>query len=264
MKLDDFQFMSAGKWVKSFSPEDVLLLAPIDERRTGNARALLLLHGFSSSPAVFRAMKPMITGYDAVVCPVLPGHADSIEHFALVASTEWLAFVRNAYEALVKDYQIVDVLGFSLGGLLACHLSQCYALHHLYLLAPSLDLHINIPLALWGARVLRQFGIQRMRNRAGNLYTHRYAELAYRQQPLTTITEILTLIKQFPFVPPTCPTDLFLGRFDAVVDSKRVAERFNHSPLVTIHWLEHSAHILPLDGDLEAIVACMNSTKDVA
>ncbi len=253
--------MSGGKPVKPFSSEDAPLLAPFDIRGTGDARALLLLHGFSSSPAVFRAMSPAITGYDAVVCPLLPGHADSISGFANITSIEWLAAASEACEALVKHYQAVDVLGFSLGGLLACHLSQRYPLNRLYLLAPSLSLHINVPVTLWGARVLQGLGIRHLRNRAGNLYTTRFAELAYRQQPLTTIIEILTLIKDFHFVPPNCPTDLFLGRFDAVVDSKQVAERFKNQPYVTTHWLEHSAHVLPLDGDIEAIVACVNGYK---
>ena len=252
--------MTGGKFVKRFSSEDVPLLAPVDIRGKGNARALLLLHGFSSSPAVFRAMHPAITGYDAVVCPVLPGHADSIATFAKSTSIEWLAAATDACEGLIDNYQTVDVLGFSLGGLLACHLSQRYALNRLYLLAPSLSLHINVPVALCAARVLQGLGLRRLRNRAGNLYTHRYPELAYRQQPLTTIIQILTLINDFSFLPPHCPTDLFLGRFDAVVDSKQVAERFKNLPHVTTHWLEHSAHVLPLDGDMEAIVACVNAS----
>ena len=260
MDIQDFRFMTGGNCVKGFASEDVPLLAPVDIRGKGNARALLLLHGFSSSPAVFRAMHPAITGYDAVVCPVLPGHADSIATFAKSTSIEWVAAAMDACEDLINNYQTVDVLGLSLGGVLACHLSQQYALNRLYLLAPSLSLRLNVPVALCAARVLQGFGMRRLRNRAGNLYTHRYPELAYRQQPLSAIIEILTLIKNFSLVTPRCPTDLFLGRFDAVVDSQQVAARFKNMPHVTTHWLEHSAHVLPLDGDMEAIVACVNAS----
>ena len=259
MNIQDFRFMSGGKAVKHLSAEDASLLQPIDIRGKGHARALLLLHGFSSSPAVFRAMCPGIKGYDAVVCPVLPGHADSILAFANVGSEEWLAAANEACEALLKDYQAVDVLGFSLGGLLACHLSQRYALNHLYLLAPALSMHLNLCVTLTAARALHALGVRRLTNRGGNLHTKKYQEIAYRQLPLTTITQILTLIKNTPPFSPQCPTDLFLGRFDAVVDSQQVAKSLMHQHQVTTHWLEHSAHVLPLDGDIEAILACINA-----
>ncbi len=259
MNIQDFRFMSRGQAIRELSVEEAPLLQPIDIRGTGRARALLLLHGFSSSPAVFRAMCPKIKGYDAVVCPVLPGHADSMAAFARVQAKDWLAAAHEACEALLKDYQAVDVLGFSLGGLLACHLSQRYALNRLYLLAPALLLRGHLRAMLMGARVLHGLGLQRVLNRGGNLHTNQFQELAYRQLPLSTIIQILTLIKNTPVIRPNCPTDLFLGRFDAVVDSQQVAERFIHQPQVTIHWLEHSAHVLPLDGDIDSILACLNA-----
>ena len=54
------------------------------------------------------------------------------------------------------------------------------------------------------------------------------------------------------------PTDLFLGSFDEVVDSEQVAKRFFNAPQCNIHWLQNSAHVLPLDNDVNAIIDCMN------
>lgn len=259
MDIQDFRFMWQGKPVASLRQDQAHLLAPIDIRGQGRGRALLLLHGFSSSPAVFRAMLPGLNLYDAVVCPVLPGHADSIAVFSKAKASDWLSAAENACGALLRDYQSVDVLGLSLGGLLACHLSQRFTLNRLYLLAPALSLRTNVPVSLFIANALYRLGFRFIHNRAGDIHTNTYQELTYRQLPIATIIEILTLINDFNFVAPACPTDLFLGRFDSVVHSCRVEDCFAHSPNVTRHWLENSAHILPLDGDVDMILNCIKS-----
>ena len=261
MNIEDFRFSLKGKHITPLLPTQADLLAPIDIRGAGRDRALLLLHGFSSSPAVFRAMMPQLTMYDAVVCPVLPGHADSIAAFSTVKANEWIAAAEDVCRALLQEYKAVDVLGFSLGGLLACHLSQRFPVNRLFLLAPALFMKRNVSITLFAARALSFVGVKLLHNYGGNLYTNDYAELTYRQLPLTTIIEILTLIKTHPFVLPKCPIDLFLGRFDAVIDSTALAKRFANTPNTTIHWLEHSAHVLPLDGDIDAIVSCIQSVS---
>ena len=262
MNTHDFRFLLQGKQIKPLLPEQVSLLSPIDIRGEGRKRALLLLHGFSSSPAVFRVMVPELTGmYDAVVCPVLPGHADSLDAFAKVTAQDWMSAAEAACSALLQEYEAVDVLGFSLGGLLACHLSQRFTLNRLFLLAPALLMQRSVPVTLFFARALHALGFRLLHNRGGNLHTNKHAELAYRQLPLTTIMEILTLINDYQFLPVTCKTEIFLGRFDAVVDSVGVGRRFARAPNVAIHWLENSAHVLPLDGDIEAIVSRINDCK---
>ena len=258
MNLDDFRFMWCGKPLPSLTSKEAHLLAPIDIRGEGRERAVLLLHGFSSSPAVFRQLvPPLVSAYDAIVCPTLPGHCDSITAFAAVKAGDWLVAAEEACALLINDYQKVDVLGLSLGGLLACHLSQRFALHHLYLLAPALSLKLNIPLTLKVAHALHWLGFQTLRNRAGNLRSHLHSEITYRQLPIAAVIELLTMINELQFTPPHCTTDVFLGCFDETVDSAEVAKRFNQLPKTTIHWLENSAHILPLDGDIDVIAGCV-------
>ena len=228
MNIDDFRYMWRGKPLHTLECEQANLLAPIDIRGKGTDRALLLLHGFASSPAVYRQLLPALTKYDAVVCPTLAGHAESIQAFSVVKACDWLSTAEQACSALMKDYQKVDVLGLSLGGLLACHLSQRFHLHHLYLLAPALALHMNVKRNLKLAHILHWLGFKYLRNRAGNLCSQLYSELAYRQIPITTVIEVLSLINEFQFVPPPCPTDVFLGYFDNIVNSTLVEKYFTN------------------------------------
>ncbi|KTD22732.1 lipase [Legionella lansingensis] len=260
MQIDDFRGMRRGIPVFTLNKEDTSILAPIDRRGRQREHALLLLHGFTSTPAVFRAMLPSFSFYDAIICPMLPGHGESIETFAKTKASAWFAVAEQSCERLLREYKHVDVLGLSLGGILACHLGNRFDLNYLYLLAPAFDLNLPLPELsnlLKLVKFLNWLGFREIRGLAGDLYTNLHCEIAYRKLPLSSIMELLTLIQQFPFALPKCPTDVFLGCHDKVVASLRVAERFADQPSVTIHWLSNSAHVIPLDGDTESIIGRM-------
>jgi len=209
--IDDFCYMRRGHILQTLTHQQLNILEPINVRGGGHDRALLLLHGFSSTPAVYRQLWPAFTHYDAIVCPVLPGHGESITSFSKTTAEEWLLAAEQACKALLLDYSSVDVMGLSLGGLLACQLSHRLDIHHLYLLAPALALKRNVTSALRLAYFLQRLGFRMLRNQAGNIHGFEHGELTYRQLPITTIIEMLTLIHRFEFSPPSCPTDLFFG-----------------------------------------------------
>lgn len=261
MNNDDFRYMRRGKQLSSLTQEEMQLLNPVNQRGSGTERALLVLHGFSSSPAVYRYIIPHIKNYDAIVCPALSGHADSIEAFSHSTACEWLLTASQTCDTLVKEYKKVDILGLSLGGLLACELSKKFTLNHLFLLAPALRLHLHVNLMLKLAHVLKCMGFRYLRNTAGNIKTNDHAEIAYRKLPISSIIEMLNFSQHYVWVPPSCPVDLFLGTYDEVVASHHVAELFAPLPNVNIHWLENSAHVLPLDRDLNEIIKCINDQK---
>lgn len=262
MNLEDFRCMRRGVQLATLRAEDATLLKPFKRYGKEKGKVLLLLHGFASSPAVFRNLISGFTDYDAIVAPVLPGHGDSIKAFAQIKAKDWIASVEDHCARLVAEFQQVDVLGLSLGGLLACHLSNRFTLNHLYLLAPALDLTLPLDSAINAAKCLNYIGFRKLRSSAGNIYTPEHCEIAYRQLPLTTIIEILTLIKQFEFTLPNCPTDLFLGCYDEVVASRKVAARFAGCDNTTIHWLTKSAHVIPLDGDADMIAGCVKKNLE--
>jgi len=264
MNQNDFRFMRRGKQLSELTSEELNLLEPVNIRGKGTERALLILHGFSSSPAVYRYLIPQIKHYDAIVCPVLAGHADSIKSFSESTAKDWLETAKQSCEELIKEYKKVDVLGLSLGGLLASELSHLYKLNHLYLLAPALKLKMRLDPMLKLAQALRYLGFNHLRNGAGNVLTDERAELAYRKLPVSAIIEMLTLAREYEWIAPTCPVDLFLGVHDKVVASDEVSKLFESLPNVRIHWLKNSAHVLPLDNDLKEIIECINQGKSTA
>lgn len=258
MNKNDFRYFRQGKQVDDLKEEDFSLIKSVYNHSHKNERALLLLHGFSSSPAVYRLLIPQLKNYDAVMCPVLPGHGQSIDAFSQITSADWIEEATRACEELFKTYKKVDVIGLSLGGLLACKLSERFAFNHMFLLAPAIKLQMNLRSNLKLASLLQSLGFKELRGAAGNLRSNAEAEISYKRLPLRAIEEMFNLVLQHQWIPPNAPVDLFLGVHDEVVPSDAIEHLFQDLPNVSIHWLANSAHVLPLDNDLEQIVACVN------
>ncbi len=258
MKTTDFRYIHQGIHLRGITTQETHLLKPYAQYTSRNERALLILHGFSSSPAGYRLLLPQIKHYDAIVCPLLPGHGESIDAFSQNTANDWLHLAQEHCASLVSKYTHVDVLGLSLGGILACILSQNFPINHLYLLAPALKIH-HLNLKLNAAYFFKQLGFAQLRNSAGNIQHPKQAELTYDRLPITAIIEILEFIKNSPWQAPTCPVDLFLGTHDKVINSNAVETLFKPLSHAKIHWLKQSAHVLPLDNDLENIIRCINN-----
>ena len=221
-------------------------------------RALLMLHGFSSSAAVFRLMAPKLKHYDHIFMPTLAGHGKSIASFAKARATDWLRDAENAYKALNEQFEYVDILGLSLGGLIACHMIHKYPIRNLFLLAPALALSINLPRLRQIALFCKHLGFKNVMNRGGSTFVPFADELLYRQLPLSVIIELLNFIESYQFKSWDASTYLFLGEHDNVVNSKKVHEILKPLPSLEVTYLENSNHVLPLDGDYEKVIQQIN------
>ena len=259
MNKNDFRYMRRGKQLADLKEDDLLLLNHIEQHGKKLDRAVLLLHGFSSSPAVYRYLIPQLKNYDAIICPALPGHGSSMDAFSQTKSADWLSYTAGICAKLCEKYHKVDIIGLSLGGLIACKLSEHFVFNHIFLLAPALKLTMNVARNLKLALLLQSLGFKELRGAAGNLVTDEHAEISYKRLAIATIIEMFHFVLAHQWVAPKAPVDLFLGVHDKVVSSPQVEELFRNLANVSIHWLENSAHVLPLDNDLSQIVACINS-----
>ncbi|MGC1181829.1 alpha/beta hydrolase [Legionella sp.] len=260
MNKNDFRYMRRGKQLFDLKKNDFSLIKSINQYRRKIDRAVVLLHGFSSSPAVYRYLIPQLKNYDAIICPALPGHGASIESFAQATAADWLALTREVCDQLFKKYTKVDIVGLSLGGLIACKLNEYFAFNHMFLLAPALELNMNVNVYLKLVIMLHHLGFKEIRGAAGNLVTDKYAEISYKKLPLTAVIELFNLVLHHQWIAPKVPVDLFLGVHDNVVSSAKVGQLFANLANVSIHWLKNSAHVLALDNDLNYIVNCINNT----
>lgn len=252
--IEDFCFMRQGQLLAGLTQQEASWLQPLAIKKAPSGRALLLIHGFASSPAVYREMIHQLTDYDALFCPLLPGHGRSFDDFSETKATDWLTFIEKTFDDIAQHYEKIDVLGLSLGGLLACHLAKNRSINQLFLLAPALALTQASYIPTWMLQLLRYFGLRYITNRGGSLLNTNYSELTFRKLPLTCIYEIFRLVKTFEFTPFSSKTLVFLGKYDKVIRNQEVQAMINRLPDVSTIWLENSEHVLPLDNDFQQII----------
>ncbi len=109
-------------------------------------KAVLLLHGFLSDYHDFEPLyKHLLKRYDHVERVLFPGHGEcnDLKDFDIDATFKCLY---ETFDNLKRDYDDIDVIGFSMGGALATYLSNVRDFNKLVLLAPANKfLNLNLP-----------------------------------------------------------------------------------------------------------------------
>ena len=90
----------------------------------GGRVGILLLHGFSGSPAEVRLLGTYLHERGMTVsAPLLPGHGTTPRDLDDCVWVDWLAAGRHAHEDLRSRCEAVFLGGFSLGAAIAAHLA---------------------------------------------------------------------------------------------------------------------------------------------
>ncbi|MCO4781345.1 MAG: alpha/beta fold hydrolase [Candidatus Cloacimonetes bacterium] len=110
------------------------------QKREGNKQCILMLHGFGVTPQMFLELQKHLESYDCYA-PILTGSSCSLKSFTDSKSQDWITIACDSYDELTKSYEQVVVLGFSMGGLLAYHLTQLRQIDRCIILAPYFGLY---------------------------------------------------------------------------------------------------------------------------
>ena len=115
--------------------------APIDLPADGH-RGVLLLHGFGDTPQTFEYLANYLHGQGwGARAPLLPGHGRTLDAFAASRATDWIDCAQAELGALRRRYEVVTIVGQSMGGALATMLAASSPeVPALVLLAPYLSM----------------------------------------------------------------------------------------------------------------------------
>jgi carboxylesterase len=221
----------------------------------GGPIGVLLLHGYSGSPASLRPMGEWLAreGY-SVAGPRLPGHGTEWRELADTAWQDIAGEAERALKELSGRCEVVVVAGLSVGGLLAFHL----AAHH----APPLvagvvavNPYVRNPIFAFLPLVRRIR--RRVKGVINDIKREGQDELGYEVLPVAGIAQLARLMavvqKELPDV--RCPVRVFLSDVDHVVPKGTVRWAFarlgsRDKELIELH---DSYHVATLDNDAESI-----------
>jgi carboxylesterase len=223
-------------------------------REGGNERAVLLVHGFPSSPGHYRDICDQFfaEGYDAFA-PLLPGHGTRPSDIHGTNFSQYYAFIRDYYLERRAAYRQFHLVGSSMGGVYSLRLAQEFGDDPR--LAPSSVSTIGTPLiffAPWrGIWTYPLIGIARAigaflpsvgakdceTDRTGEDGDGRWRGYlgAYPKQAYSLLLGARAARKGLPLV--RCPAYVFHARTDRIADYRNasVLMRGLGSPTIR-HW----------------------------
>jgi carboxylesterase len=250
---------------------------PAEFAQDGGAPAVLLLHGFTSTPWETRPVAAALAraGF-ATRSPVLPGHGSSPDALAKATWEQWLQCARRELDALIAEHKYVVIAGFSLGALLA--ITAGTSRQHSGVIA-VIALGAATGLSPLSTKVLavaeRLAGWMpdvRLKKYRGSDVRDPLAKRlnpAYRVQPLRAARELLkgqraalASVQEL-----SVPLLVMHGRHDATVPMSKALQLVDHARRAPIELriLPQSAHLLGVDVEraqvCDAIVSFVQRVK---
>lgn len=99
-------------------------------------KACLLIHGYLTDELDFTSLPEKIKDlYDHLELFLIPGHGE--ENMDNFTKEKVFNKVNETVKNLLEKYELIDVIGFSLGGALAKYIASSYPVNKLILLAPA-------------------------------------------------------------------------------------------------------------------------------
>ena len=129
----------------------------------GMPQTCLLLHGFTGGPYELMPLVRRLeqSGYRCVV-PTLPGHGGRLKELYRFRYTEWVRAAEQEAETLTERCGAIDVVGFSMGGLLAAHVANRYPVRRMALLNAAVYYFSPLRMLRHIVQLLRSGGVNGM------------------------------------------------------------------------------------------------------
>lgn len=237
-------------------PTHADLLAPFHATVPGSPAAVLVLHGFTGSPASLRPWAEDLhrRGY-SVSMPLLPGHGTRWQDLQGTRYEDWYAAADDAFTKLRTEHDHVFVAGLSMGGTLALALAQQHGRDVAGLMGVNPMMATrrkDVKLLPVLKHVVPAFpAIGNDIKRPGQ------DELAYPKTPLKAAASLFATLPRLRdrLNQVTQPMILFFSREDHVVDSssrEAILARVSSRDVEEV-VLENSYHVATLDNDAQLI-----------
>ena len=210
--------------------------------KQSNHCAVILIHGFSSSPREMRELGEILQQHGFTVYgPRLPGHGTSPQDLAARPLQEWRATVLSGFDALAAAGLKVSAAGLSTGALLSLDLALQRPLEKILLLSPFLRLKHWLSPYVGLLKLFVRYQNKEIPAAEQPFY--------YRQRPLQGIVQIGRLLRHLkPRLPLiTTPVLVLAASGDATIAPGTAQQLFKRlgSPKKAIHlYGDEVPHVL--------------------
>jgi carboxylesterase len=236
------------------------LCKPFEFKGT-NKKAILLIHGFTDSPAKMLMIAEFLNKKGFTVKGILlKGHGTDIKNMDNATYQNWIHDAEKGYKELKKEYDYVSVIGFSMGAMLALYLGIKFDVNKIVAISPALVLKnkktIFAPVFKYFMKynLHQTFAEEHPKEALGYKLDH-YIE--YSKIPIKGLCNLIKLEKHVKkdLSKIICPIFIIQPLKDDVVDvngAKIIYEKIN-SKNKKVLWLKKSRHTCQLGPERNLI-----------
>ena len=222
----------------------------------GGPRGVLLIHGFTGSPAEMRLLGTRLHERGFTVLAVrLPGHGTDVRDMEPTNWRHWYGAAVDGRYLLTDLCDEVNVVGLSMGGLLALKLAAEYPVHRVAALSTPIFLTARRISLLPLYRAFLRYVPKKRRDYDIDPCIY----VGYDKTPLASVSSLLDLIQsaQEDFPKVQCPSLLVQSRREHTVRPESATYIYERLGALEkeIFWLEKSGHVVTLDIEREAVFA---------
>lgn len=226
----------------------------------GDRRGVLLIHGFTGTPAHMRPLGEALGREGYTVLGVrLRGHGTQIADMELCKWSDWLRDVRDGFHRLAARCDQIYVAGLSMGGVLSLILAQEQPLAAVISICAPVRLANRTAYLTPAARffVRYQYGNPNPEHTPGPY------DLGYRDTPIRCVPHLLRLMRMAEggMHRVTCPLLIVRSGMDRTVraDSAQIlydrATRCTHKRILE---LPNSRHVCTIEPEFDALYAAVS------
>ncbi|TLS53137.1 alpha/beta fold hydrolase [Paenibacillus antri] len=204
-----------------------------------SGRVCLLLHGFTGGPYEVRPLAEHLEsrGWTCKV-PTLPGHDGPLRDLYHTRYEEWVLAAAAIAGELTERHGSFDLVGFSMGGLIAAYLANRFPVRRMALLNAAVHYVSPGRFVRNAVRVLRSGEIRELRSK--------------RETPVGAVIEFAKLVRRLKpeIAKIRTPTFIAQGELDEVVHPRSavyIASRVKGEKTMTVY--PHSRHMLCFEPD---------------
>lgn len=220
-----------------------------------NSKGVLLIHGYTGTPAEMRLLGEHLQQEGYTVLGVrLPGHGTVPQELNETNWQDWYSEAERGFYRLQQCCREVMVAGLSMGGLLAMVVAaKLPVTKAVFMAAP-------IYVQDWRAPLLPflKYFIHYLRKKKRNYFTAEKYNLAYNVmpvKPLSSLFALTELCKQKLLPQITIPCLIMQSTVEHTVKPSSAAYIYEHlgSQCKELVWYRSSGHILTLDIEREEV-----------
>lgn len=182
-------------------------------------RGCLCIHGFTGSPNEVKPLAEFLRKQTdwKIVVPILPGHEEN-GTLKGVKYSDWLDFAEDELRILLDECEEVMIIGFSMGGIIACSLASRYPVGKLVLLSAAAQYINPKQLGMDIVEMLRDAYKGKLKS---NPFYRRYKDKIIKT-PISAAMQFRLLVNanRDVFKSITIPTFIAQGTKDGIVPPK--------------------------------------------